>query len=207
MSAAVKDISRQEISAAGQTLARAFRSDPLYAYIFGRQEHYDRVAPWMFSTWTRWSVLYGKAWATPGMEAVALRRMPGRFRVSLWSLLRTGMLATPRRLGAEAMGRFDVVIRLLEEKHAQIMGGAPHWYCWVLGVVPERQGQGMGGVLMRHTFAHADRDALPCYLETTSEHNVRIHGSQGYEVRDTLRVPGSDVTLYLMVRPPQPPPG
>jgi GNAT superfamily N-acetyltransferase len=201
VNAGVGDITEETLQPAACTIARAFRADPLYMHVFDSIDHYDQVAPWMIETWTRWCMRYGKAWATPNLDAVALRRVPNHYHISLWSLFRTGIYAMPRRLGKASMKRFGVIIRLLEQQHSAIMGHTPHWYCWILAVTPERQGHGVGKVLMRHTFQHADRMRLPCYLETMTETNVQIHGSQGYVLRNTIQVPASDLKLYLMVRP------
>jgi GNAT superfamily N-acetyltransferase len=71
----------------------------------------------------------------------------------------------------------------------------------MMGVLPARQGTGVGRQLMRHTFEQSDR--LPCYLETFSESSVRVHESQFYSVREVITIPETPLTLYAMVRPPQ----
>lgn len=125
VNAGIIEITERMIQPAARTIARAFRNDPLFMHVFDSVDHYDRVAPWMFETWTRWCMHYGKAWTTPQLDAVALRRVPNRYRISLWSSFRTGMYAMPRRLGKASMTRFDVIIRLLEQQHTKIMGRAP----------------------------------------------------------------------------------
>jgi MFS family permease len=48
----------------------------------------------------------------------------------------------------------------------------PHWYLWLLGVDPDRQGQGVGSALLAPILARADAEGLPCALETLTERNV-----------------------------------
>jgi GNAT superfamily N-acetyltransferase len=201
MASTVIDIQSKDIPAAANVLTAAFRGDPLFAYIFGNLEHYNRAAPWMFATWVRWVMLYGKAWATPNIEAVALRKVPGNYHVSPWSIIRSGMLPTPIKLGMETYRRFDRVVTLLEKKHDELMGMSPHWYCECIAVVPGQQGKGLGKLLMEHTFQMAYADGLPCYLETASEKALSIHLKHGYEVRETVQVPDSELKICLMVRP------
>lgn len=203
MTESIIDIAHKDLSRGADTLAQAFQGDPLFTYIFGTPQHYDRVAPWMLSTWIRWCINYGKAWATPEFEAVALRRLPGHYHMSMWSLLRAGMLATPIKLGWASFRRLDQVVRLMEEEHKAILGKQLYWYCQTLGVVPAQQGKGFGRSLMQHTFALADAGQLPCYLETTMERNVEIHRRQGYVVRKVVEVPASELRLIIMVRPPR----
>ena len=63
----------------------------------------------------------------------------------------------------------------------------PHWYVFVLGVRPERQGEGLGRALLDPALARADRDRLPAYLETTKEQQphvlrpFRLRGGAGGE--------------------------
>jgi GNAT superfamily N-acetyltransferase len=73
----------------------------------------------------------------------------------------------------------------------------------MMGVLPDRQGIGVGRQLMRYTFEQSDRARLPCYLETFSESSVRVHESQLYSIRETIKIPDTPLTLYAMVRPAQ----
>jgi GNAT superfamily N-acetyltransferase len=73
----------------------------------------------------------------------------------------------------------------------------------MMGVLPVRQGTGVGRQLMRHTFEQSDRAGLPCYLETLSEASVRVYESQLYSIRKAIAIPGTPLTLYAMVRLPQ----
>jgi ribosomal protein S18 acetylase RimI-like enzyme len=73
-----------------------------------------------------------------------------------------------------------------------------HWYLWVLGVQPDRQGQGFGGQLMAPILSQADRDGLPCYLETESERNVAFYRKHGFEVAHEGDIPGYGLRLWMM---------
>ena len=203
MRPSVVEIALEDIPRGAATLTRGFRGDPFFTYIFGDLERYDRCAPWMFGTWIRWCIRYGRAWTTPGFEAVALRRVPGRYDMSLWTLFRAGILASPLRIGPSSFQRFATLVRLMEKRHEAIMKQQPHWYCQTIAALPEVQGQGFGRALMQHTFALADAERVPCYLETTTPRNVEIHQRQGYEVKEVIEVPGSDLVLTLMVRQPR----
>ena len=57
-----------------------------------------------------------------------------------------------------------------------------HWYLFVLGVEPDRQGQGVGGKMIAPILERADKDQLPCYLETMKERNVTFYQKHGFEV-------------------------
>jgi len=52
----------------------------------------------------------------------------------------------------------------------------------MLGVSPDCQGQGIGGMLLQSMLARADRTNMPCYLETTTTAAVRFYQRHGFEV-------------------------
>jgi GNAT superfamily N-acetyltransferase len=88
----------------------------------------------------------------------------------------------------------------IETQHARRMPG-PHLRLDFFGVDPDRQGAGIGTLLMSHGHEIADRQALPCYLETFTESNVRYYERRGYAVIGTYPV-GDGVPVYALVRPP-----
>jgi GNAT superfamily N-acetyltransferase len=115
--------------------------------------------------------------------------------------MRSGMALTFLRMDGATGRRFSRTTPIVAETHKRIMGDRPHWHCWMMGVLPARQGTGVGRQLMRYTFEQSDRAGLPCYLETFSESSVRVHESQGYSIREMVKIPETPLTLYAMVRP------
>jgi len=198
----IRAIAQADVEPAGEVLANAFRGYPFFDYCLGA-DHYDRVAAGMFASFVRWTMLYGKAWTTNDLDAVALRRPPGTRSLGLWNALRSGLAFTFLRMDKATRRRFARAAPVVEDTHRIIMGDQPHWHCWMMGVLPARQGSGVGRRLMRHTFEQSDRAGLPCYLETFSESSVRVHESQSYCIRQTVAIPKTPLTLYAMVRPPQ----
>jgi GNAT superfamily N-acetyltransferase len=199
----IKSVERTDVQRAGEVLASAFRDDPFFLYCVSDPEAYQRIAPRMFPSLVRRAMIYGKAWATRDLNAVALRLPLGARRIGFWAALRSGLVSTFLLMDNATRRRFGRAFPIVEETHKRIMGDQPHWYCWMMGVMPACQGAGVGRRLMRHTFEQTDRAGLPCYLETFSESSVRVHEGQMYSIRQTVRVPGTPLTLYAMVRPPQ----
>ena len=58
------------------------------------------------------------------------------------------------------------------------------WYLDALGVAPSRQGQGIGGALIRHGLAMARADDADAFLETAVERNVGYYERFGFRVVD-----------------------
>jgi ribosomal protein S18 acetylase RimI-like enzyme len=199
----IRDIEQPDVQVAGEVLANAFRGYPFFEYCLDEADNYERMAPGMFASFVRWTMLYGKAWATSDLNAVALRQPPGTRSIGFWNALRSGLAFSFLRMDGATRRRFSRTTPIIAETHKRIMGDQPHWHCWMMGVAPACQGRGVGRQLMRHTFEQSDRAGLPCYLETFSGSSVRVHESQLYSIRKAIAIPGTSLTLYAMVRPPQ----
>ena len=76
------------------------------------------------------------------------------------------------------MKAFEAGLEALHKAHAS----GPHLYVWGVGVNRLAQGQGVGGKLMRAVVSIADREGLPCYLETTGARNPKIYEKFGFSV-------------------------
>jgi ribosomal protein S18 acetylase RimI-like enzyme len=81
----------------------------------------------------------------------------------------------------------------------------PHWYLASLGTAVDRQGQGVGGALMRPVLAHCDAEGIGAYLESSKERNVPFYRRHGFEVRQEVTLPGDGPPIWTMWRDPQPP--
>ena len=93
---------------AGEILANAFRGYPFFEHCLGDAENYERIAPAMFASFVRWTMLYGKAWTTNDLSAVALRRPPGARNIGFWNALRSGLAFTFLRMDSATRRRFAV---------------------------------------------------------------------------------------------------
>lgn len=89
-----------------------------------------------------------------------------------------------------------------ETLHKQFAPG-PHWYLWGLGVEPTHQDKGVGSALLQPVLREADKDGLPCYLETQNETNLPFYHKHGFAVMSDGVVPKGSLRVWAMVRKPQ----
>ncbi|KAG4034451.1 hypothetical protein MFRU_003g04140 [Monilinia fructicola] len=91
----------------------------------------------------------------------------------------------------------------LIERRWEIMGERKHWYLELVATIPEWQGKGAAGKLMRWGLERADAEAVETYLEA-SPVGKGIYEYFGFEEKGRLVVPvegKGDFVECMMVRP------
>jgi len=77
----------------------------------------------------------------------------------------------------------------------------PHWHLDTMGVLPERQGQGIGSMLLAHFCQRVDGLRQAAYLETDKSRNVRLYERFGFTV--VGEAPVLSVPNWFMWRAPR----
>ncbi|MCX5061331.1 GNAT family N-acetyltransferase [Streptomyces sp. NBC_00452] len=75
--------------------------------------------------------------------------------------------------------RVELIGRLTARIHPV---GRAHEYLWMIGVAPERQGEGLGSALVQHVLDRCDREDLPAYLEASSARSRVLYERFGFEL-------------------------
>ena len=181
-----------DVPGVSQALAAAFFDDPVVSWIYADPAARREIGPRFFrivteaylghgGVYTTDDHVAGAVWVPPEVEddermAVALGEISGEYARTLFEVL-------------EVMG----------EQHPR----EPHHYLFLLGTRPEWQSRGIGSALMRPVLETCDRDAVPAYLEATSEHNRSLYLRHGFEVTGEIRLPGSGPSMWPMWRAPR----
>ncbi len=85
------------------------------------------------------------------------------------------------------------------EEMARYHPHEPHCYLPFIGVVPARQGQGLGAALLRRGLADCDAARLPAYLESTTPRNRPLYERHGFVAIGEIKV-GSCPPVVPMLR-------
>jgi GNAT superfamily N-acetyltransferase len=96
--------------------------------------------------------------------------------------------------------RFQVIDDLFTEHHP----ATPHHYLAFLGVVPNRQGEGIGSALLNRYHTNLDAQGMPAYLEASTPRSRDLYLRHGYTVRQHLQLPEEGPTMWPMWREPIP---
>jgi GNAT superfamily N-acetyltransferase len=192
----VRPVRDGDVDRLAVALARAFHDDPVTRWVYaddGRRPHWTtRFFAWQVRRLMGQDV----SWTTAdGAGGAALWALPGRWRESpgdTVALLRLTLLGVLPRLPRVLRGLGQVELRHPSERHL---------YLAVLGVDPDRQGQGVGSQLIRPGLDLCDRERLPAYLETGKEANLAFYGRHGFQVLERLDLPKGPPVWFLWREP------
>ena len=76
-----------------------------------------------------------------------------------------------------------------------------NWYLPMMGVEPNAQGRGLGGALMRHAIARADKDGVLAYLESSNPRNISLYERHGFEVMGEIQIGAAPPVTPMLRRP------
>lgn len=77
----------------------------------------------------------------------------------------------------------------------------PHWHIDPIGVLPEKQGKGIGSKLLTHFCKIVDENKSAAYLETDVDRNVILYERFGFKVVE--KEPIFSVTNWFLWRAPK----
>ena len=184
---------------AGELLARAFHNDPTYVVVIPEEGKRAKALPWLFNRVVGDALLLGQVYTTPTLEGAICWLPPGQTGLTIGGILRSGLYATPLKMGLPAYGRFDAYMSYADKLHEHYAPES-HWYLWAIGVDPSSQGRGIGSRLLQPVLEQASADGTACYLETGTERNIRFYEKHGFRVVSEGKVPKLAVPVWAMVR-------
>jgi GNAT superfamily N-acetyltransferase len=175
------------------TLTAAFGEDPLWTWALPDPEKL-RIW-WRFLI--RSALRYQCTWTLDDYAAVAVWIPPGSAELTedeedqVEPLLRD--LAGPRA---------GEIVELLDRFDATHPDGPPHYYLSLLGVHPERRGQGLGMRLLAENLSSTDAKGAPAYLESSNSANDARYERLGFSRVGSFTTPDDAVTVATMWRDP-----
>lgn len=171
------------------TAALAFGSDPMMRWIFDDPGDYLEHFPPLTEAFAGRAFDTDSVYVTEKLEGVALWLPPGTVPdgTTLARLLAAAIRPALLEEVGELFGRME---------HHHIT--EPHWYLPMIGVEPYHHGRGLGGALLDHALAIADRDDLPAYLESSNPRNVSLYRRHGFAALSEVQVGSSPVVTPML---------
>jgi len=211
----VRVVSTEEYKEAALCLAEAFAEDDVARYFIDvpDREHWSEAERWRLHLEILEYVTYAhclKGLVTtigPNYGAIALWMPPGRNMDDLVTMFRSGMWRLNYKLSPEGKRRFfNEFLPLLHDTKHGVLGERDDnsWYLVYLGTRPSARGNGYARKLVEHVTKQADREGLPCYLESSNPVNPAIYKKLGFEERRKIHLQraNQNVELDIMVREP-----
>jgi GNAT superfamily N-acetyltransferase len=195
-SASLRRASPEDVARLASVLADAFNDDP----VFERLLPNERTRPQGLRRYFHFELrtvglARGSVWTTDDLAGAAISNGPGMWRVPPRALFLHGPAFS--RAFRLRLPRAATLLARVEARHVR----GPHHYFAAIGVAPDRQGQGLGRMLMAPTLELCDQAALPVYLEASSERNAALYERLGFQVLSELQY-GASQPLRLMLRAP-----
>jgi GNAT superfamily N-acetyltransferase len=174
-------------------LATAFYDDPVFRWFSPDDRRRGAMLPSFFEVFVEAFGSHGETFADDDVAGAALWAAPDTDPFGAEPAYAERLEAI---VGSDAPRLFEVV-ELFEAQTPP----EPHYHLQFLGVLPERQGVGLGGALMAPILERCDRDGAPAYLEATCDRNRRLYERHGFRAHGDIQLPGGPA-VWRMWREP-----
>ncbi len=200
----VVKVERSQLPAIVEVLTQAFNQDPIMQYFYSPQEATRlNQLRWLSQLIVEYCRPYEQMYTTVHeLKGSAIWLPPAGFPMDLLRLIRLGFYQFPFKVQWPRIGDFLKIFNQMEHYHLEDMP-EPHWYLFMLGVAPAYQGQGIGSDLIKPVLLQADREGLPCYLETSTDRGVKFYQKHGFTILRTDQLSAAAPTYWTMKRAPQ----
>ncbi|MEV7860372.1 GNAT family N-acetyltransferase [Streptomyces hirsutus] len=183
-------------------LDEAFQDDPVSGWVFPGTEYRRTTHHRLMGAFTDIVLAEGRIDVTEDGSACALwMSMPADDHGAGDPADGEGPAQVRRAVDPENE-RVEMIGRLTAGVHPT---GRAHEYLWMIGVLPGRQGEGLGTALIGSVLDRCDREGLPAYLEASSVRSRLLYERLGFaQVCEPLRLPDGP-RMWPMWREPRTP--
>ncbi|MEV8310527.1 GNAT family N-acetyltransferase [Streptomyces flavidovirens] len=173
MGVEIRQAGESDREALVRLLDAAFMDDPVSCWVFPDRAHRGRVHGAFLGVFLDVALSEGRVDVTEDGSAAALwLQVPaGVPEVEDDTPVRMRETADPDNERAELVGR------LMGEVHPH---DRAHEYLLLIGVSPDRQGEGLGTALIQPVLDRCDRDGVPAYLEASSARSSKLYERLGF---------------------------
>ena len=194
----VRSVEKRDIPNLAEVLTQAFNNDP--AMRWATREDSKRLSALrdLFTYYIESDLKYGEETTTVDLNACAIWVPPKAMEESTPPLYAFRMLPNYLRwCGFNKLSRWFKFGELCQSKRPK----TPHYYLDVIGVHPDKQGQGYASALLDHTLTRLDKEGQPAYLESSNLRNNPLYQRYGFQITDEIQLPYGP-KLWCMWRNP-----
>jgi len=178
----IEALQPSEIVEASVLMSRAYNSDPTMCAIFGGQSEKQRS---LLEGGFKMTLKKGTVFSAKENEKILGVMRFVEYPECKKEFLFQGLDLLPALLVLRGKA---LRIRKWGSIWAKHHPDKPHCHLEAIGVSPERQGQGVGSLLLSHFCAYVDQLKQAAYLETDQPKNVRLYERFGFNVVEEASV-------------------
>ncbi|GGV66764.1 N-acetyltransferase [Streptomyces griseoloalbus] len=187
-------------------LDEAFQDDPVSGWVFPDAEYRRTTHHRLMAAFTDIVLAEGRIDVTEDGSACALwLSMPaddgghGAERTDGEATEDDGPVQVRQAVDPENE-RVELIGRLTAGVHPS---GRAHEYLWMIGVVPGRQGEGLGTALIGSVLDRCDREGRAAYLEASSERSRLLYERLGFQAASEPLLLPQGPRMWPMWREPR----
>jgi len=197
------DLQTGQLPEAAGVVARAFADNPGVRAVLDRHQPDERRMAFerISRGFLKAALRYGSVTAAVDqdrMAGVMLVYPPAAYPLPMIGQV---LMAKPVVLtGPRTAWKFSRMASYMQRVHPRTR----HYFLFMIGIDPQDQGKGYGGILLRRLNDLADSAGAACYLETDKRESVLLYEHFGYQITrdDTLGSLGN-LRMWTMTRPPR----
>ena len=199
---AARRATAEDLPSLSATLALAFVGYPWTDWTVAADDRLRRLNGLFAIDLRTLGLEFGEVWVAGDGAAVAVWMPPVEAGDE------TGGPAGGDNLPADLEREALIGDRLPQAREAEALVGArrprePHWHLAALGVRPDRQGEGLGSLVLGPVLERCDEEGIPAYTETSARRNIGFYHRHGFGVVGELKVPDGGPLVWLMRRDPR----
>ncbi|KAI0547012.1 hypothetical protein F4679DRAFT_377501 [Xylaria curta] len=169
-------------------LTGAFRNDPIFNYFMGALSDEERkdYLPLFLAACLKASILNkGFILEVSSWGCCAAMLPPGKRVDDPRTIFQAGLVSITLKLGSTGLKRILVehstAVKRAKKKAFTTKELSEYWYLFIIGTDPNRQRQGLGGILLEHMKAHAQSVGRPLWLEASNANARGLYAKHGFK--------------------------
>lgn len=192
-------IEQNELSKCADVAARAFLDDESSKFLLSSKLTYKSLYDYYL---TIYKVVYNKMHIfaeSKDINGFIIVSPLKNADLSLWDYIRAKSLKAIFSFG------IGVILRSLKFENNCIkirnkIASLDSWYIFQFGVLPSKQGQGVGSKTMKPFLKWLDTQKIPCYLETQKIGNIHMYKHFGFTLESIDTLAQTTKNQFAMLR-------
>lgn len=196
---AIRRATAADLPQAAATLVAAFADYPWTRWVVDGDDHLARLEA-LYAIYLRVALELGQLSVSDDGAAAAAWTSSRAAAAQEELFEREGLGAEIARLSGSRVENMLAGVELLAPHAPE----GDHWVLAAVGVLPGRQGAGLGTRVIVPALERFDRDGELAVLDTSSQANVRLYERLGFRTTTAVDMPGDGPRVWLMQREPRP---